>query len=106
MTIAVLAASTIPSPARAEPGIISLDTLIRSCDGPTDIDYGFCAGYVEGVVDMLAADPDAGFCLLNNARSQQIIDLMKQDRDFMNSAGKLPAPDGLKRLLSIYYPCR
>jgi len=67
------------SPARAtDPGsgALSAGDLHGLCTSSSDIDYGYCAGYVSAVAHVLLDQPVGGVraCHHANVRSQQLID--------------------------------
>ena len=46
------------------------------CASSSDLDYGFCAGYVSGIADSMRKNGTA--CNLTRVRSQQLVDTFNQ----------------------------
>lgn len=78
LTVLVLMLSFSPAKA-ADQVSFSGSELYKMCTSKYDTDYGFCAGYVSAVANLLATESVAGFraCNLGIVRSQQFVDIFK-----------------------------
>lgn len=67
----------IAVPAHAER--MSAAELARLCSSKSDLDYGYCAGYIKAVADGMLENSIGGFSACNHAhvRSQQYVDVFR-----------------------------
>jgi hypothetical protein len=69
-------ASAEPSSAQT---IFKAAELFEMCNSSYDTDYGFCAGYISSIAEILAHQPISGYraCHHQIVQSQQLVDLFK-----------------------------
>jgi len=81
--------------------------LLRSCTSTYDTDYGYCAGFVTGIADVMLVGAVDGHRACNHApvRSQQFIDIttmyMEHNKDIMNDSARSIVASALERS----FPC-
>lgn len=82
--------------------------LHQYCSSKYDTDYGFCAGYVTGIADIMLTEPVAGYRACNHAsvRAQQLIDIVNnfapQNKALLRDSGKVLAAAAIARA----FPCQ
>lgn len=70
--------SPVQASTPADPGFSSVQ-LYNLCASKYDTDYGYCAGYVSAIANILLNETVGGFraCNLGIVRSQQFVDIFK-----------------------------
>lgn len=90
------------------PGRMAGVDLARFCEQATDLDAGFCAGYVTAIADVMIDQPLYGFraCLYPSVRTQQImenvIQAMKAPPDRSQFAARAVVADTLSKAFACY----
>jgi hypothetical protein len=88
------------------------NALLRDCNEPVaSFEYGFCAGYVIGIAQMLKAENMEGSsyywkaCLPQNAPPQQLVDVVKKRlNDYPEKRNQHPTVVILAAF-AIAFPC-
>lgn len=96
------AALTLPAPN------FSGAELMKMCTSTYDTDYGFCAGYVSAVTNLMMKESIAQYraCNLQNVRSQQQIDLFRGYMEIFPEAMNGEASAAVAAALARAFPCR
>jgi len=81
--------------------------LHRVCNSEFDTDYGYCAGFITGVAEVMISQPVGQFraCNHGTVRSEQLINIV---RKYMNNNPDTAAEDGrtiVAKSLSWAFPC-
>jgi hypothetical protein len=68
-----------PAAAQQQAPRTTAGDLMKLCSSPHDIDYGYCAGYINAVADRMLTEYVGDFraCHHSHIRSQQYIDIFK-----------------------------
>ena len=81
--------------------------LATQCTSKSDLDFGFCAGYLTAVADQLTKGPVGEYraCNLDKVRSQQLIDIYVSYADLFPDMTKEPANIAAAAALARAFPC-
>lgn len=81
--------------------------LYKMCASKYDTDYGYCAGYVSAVANLLLTESVSGYraCNLSMIRSQQYVDLFKKYAESFPSSLNDEANTAIAASLSRAFPC-
>ena len=82
--------------------------LHTMCTSASNLDYGFCAGYVTAVADALHGASVAGYraCGHDGTRSQQLIDTYNAFADMFPGNLQDSADAAVAASLARAFPCR
>lgn len=82
--------------------------LFSACTSHYDTDYGYCAGYVTAVADVLLQQPLYGFGACNHApvKSQQLVDLVTLFLEDNPELQSRPAKLVVAMALARAFPCQ
>jgi hypothetical protein len=111
MTFVVMAVCLSHQVSRAWAGyaheVLSGSELFRLCQSKSDIDYGFCAGYVTAIAQAMLASPVAGYRACNHGavRSQQWIDTYARWVQQHPDAHTAPADQAVAQSIAQAFPC-
>lgn len=98
------------SPAFAQPAEFkdSGYELFSACTSHYDTDYGYCAGYVTAVADVLLQQPLYGFSACNHApvKAQQLVDLVTLFLEDNSELQARPAKLVIAMALARAFPCQ
>lgn len=96
-----------PSFSTIAPGRMAGVDLARFCAQATDLDAGFCAGYVTAIADVMIDQPLYGFraCLYPSVRTQQIMENVVQAMRAPPDRSRFAARAVVADTLSRAFPC-
>lgn len=89
-TLCFLVVSLTAQAAPGEAPAFSAMELYKMCASKYDTDYGYCAGYVSAIANLLTTESVAGYraCNFGFVRSQQFVDIFKSyAQTFHNNLG-------------------
>lgn len=103
----LLFAVTIPAQASTQAPHFSGTELQQMCSSKYDTDYGYCAGYVSAVANLLLTESVAGFraCNLEPVKSQQFIDIFQSYAELFQSNLGGEAKEVVAAALARAFPC-
>lgn len=104
--IAVVVLFAACPPAFAEDQVSGAD-LQRMCNSRYDTDYGYCAGYIKAVADIMREQRVAGLdaCGHDPIRSQQLIDIVNNYLEKHENELHLSARELIARALNAGFSC-
>lgn len=78
------------------------------CSSPHDLDYGYCAGFVTAIADIMISNSVEGYraCNHNLVQSQQLVDIVR--KAFRQTPAGVTAPHErtvIAKALSEAFPC-
>lgn len=81
--------------------------LLGMCGSKYDTDYGFCAGYVSAVANLMLAESVAGYraCNLDAIRSQQFVDIFTGYAELFQADMKDEANRVVAAAIARAFPC-
>lgn len=97
-----------PSVARASADRLAASDLARLCSSSSDVDYGYCAGYITAIADgILSAGSIGGYSACNHAhvRSQQYIDVFRAYAEIFPGKMNGDAETAVAAALARSFPC-
>ena len=82
--------------------------LITMCSGLYDVDYGYCAGYMKAVADIMMDQPVYGSRACHHAgvRPEQLVENLKMQAGEDPALAQQPASVLASQSLSRSFPCR
>jgi hypothetical protein len=101
-------AAELPPGAGYASGPLSGAELHGMCISNSDVDYGYCAGYVTAVAHDLLNRGVAGFraCNHTNVRSQQLVDTFNSWAELFPARLNLDAEAAVAASLARAFPCQ
>ena len=111
LLVAFLATSVFFSASAAEArgkSFISASMLYQYCNSKYDVDYGYCAGFVGAIAEMMhdQALGEYKACGFKTVRAQQLIDIFKnfasQNKSMFNEDAKIMVAASIARA----FPCQ
>ncbi|MBI1215517.1 MAG: hypothetical protein GC185_06840 [Alphaproteobacteria bacterium] len=89
-TALLLFCAAVPSSSAQAAPRLTTAALMQQCNSHDDLDYGYCAGYVNAIADRMLKSAIGGFRACHHAhiRSQQYVDIFK------DYAARFPATAG------------
>ncbi len=86
---------------------ISGRKLLHFCNGKTDIDYGYCAGYLTSMAELMLDHKLYRIQACNHAgvKSQQLVELFRLYAGSNNDLLDYPATMIVAKMLSSSFPC-
>jgi hypothetical protein len=109
LPVLLLLILTTPLPARAQMhGPFSAADLKGLCTSASDLDYGYCAGYVSAVAHALLETKIGGLAACNhvNVRSQQLVDTFNAWADMFPERLGEDAERAVAASFARAFPCR
>ena len=100
--------TTLPAQAtRTDDTHFSGTELYKMCASKYDTDYGYCAGYVSAIANLLLTESVAGFraCNLKIVLSQQFVDIFKSYAEGFKTNLGTEANAVVAASLSRAFPC-
>lgn len=99
---------TAPAIAAKSGPHFSGNELLNMCGSKYDTDYGYCAGYISSVANLLLTESVAGYraCNFGIVRSQQFIDIFTSYAELFRSDMKDDANKVVAAALARAFPCR
>ncbi len=87
--------------------MLSAKELMHYCSGRYDIDYGYCAGYMEAVSDIMLDHSlyNLRACSHGMVKSQQILELFRMHVTKHPEREGFPASAAVAEALSFSFPC-
>lgn len=106
LTVLALFAFAAPAAATSQNSLSGVE-LYKMCASKYDTDYGFCAGYVSAVANLLESESVAGFraCNLGIVRSQQFVDIFKAYAETFSGNLNAEANAVVAASLARAFPC-
>lgn len=88
---------------------LSAAELARLCSSKSDVDYGYCAGYITAIADgILSAGAIGGYTACNHAhvRSQQYIDVFRAYVELFPEQLQRDAESAVAASIARSFPCQ
>jgi hypothetical protein len=103
-----LTAILVPNTSGAAEQSFSGAELNVLCTSASDIDYGYCAGYITSVANILASQSVDGYRACNhaNVRSQQLVDTFRTWAEIFPDKLRSSADTAVAQSLARAFPCR
>ncbi len=107
ITTFVVGLFCLASPAQAASNYVTGKELQKLCTSPFDTDYGYCAGFVTGVADVMLQQVVSGkkSCHKPSIKSQQLVDLVVSYMEHNPETKKHTARSIVAETLSRSFPC-
>jgi hypothetical protein len=82
--------------------------LMNMCAGKYDIDYGYCAGYLAAISEIMLTHPVYGKQACNHGPvgAQQLMELYRQNMEENPAAQMQPASAATAQTLARFFQCR
>lgn len=82
--------------------------LLRLCSSKYDTEYGFCAGYISAIANVMLSDDVGGAraCTHGPVRTQQLIDIYRSYAEIFPENLKGSATKNVAVSISRGFPCR
>jgi hypothetical protein len=108
LAIAAFLFAAAPAAAFTPAPQFAASELMRMCSSTYDTDYGFCAGYVGAIANLMLTETVAQqrACNLENVRSQQQIDLFRGYMEIFPESGGGEAVSAVASAFARAFPCR
>lgn len=109
LPLCLILASFAPHSARAvnSDGLTGND-LLRLCSSKYDTEYGFCAGYISAIANMMLSGEVNGerACTHGNVRTQQLIDIYRSYAEIFPENLRGSATKNVAVSIARGFPCR
>lgn len=109
LPLCLILASFAPQSARAvnSDGLTGND-LLRLCSSKYDTEYGFCAGYISAIANMMLSGEVNGerACTHGNVRTQQLIDIYRSYAEIFPENLRGSATKNVAVSIARGFPCR
>ena len=98
----------VPVKTSASAAGLSGQDLLTMCGGLYDVDYGYCAGYMKAIADVMGQQAVHGqtACNQGNVRPQQLLEAMKMQAADDPALAAQPASVLATQSIARSYPCR
>lgn len=105
--LAVLTALLLaPQTARSANERLTAQELVKMCNSTSDVDYGFCGGYVTAIADAMSKTPKTGACHHAHVKSQQYIEIFRSYAEIFPEKMQGDAKARVAAALARAFPCR
>lgn len=105
-TFIMAALVLLPASAGAATERLTAAELAGMCNSTSDVDYGFCGGYVTAIADAMAKTPGTGACHHAHVRSQQYIEVFRAYAELYPEKMHGEAKSAVAASLARAFPCR
>lgn len=92
----------------AEPSSFLASDLLMMCTSTSDVDFGYCAGYVSAHADQMLSEPVYGMqaCNHQKVRSQQLVDIFTGYVELFPENKEEPAGKTVAAAIARAFPCK
>lgn len=104
--IALVMLALAPAPAQGSTERLTAAELAKMCNSTSDVDYGFCGGYITAIADAMSKAPGTGACHHAHVRSQQYIEVFRSYAELYPEKMSVEAKSAVAASLARAFPCR